>query len=901
MAAADCIAEVAKLLGRKIGDDEAEEIFSNLHQAMMRRRRGNEGESIADSYAKAAELFEAENVALAVIEKRNAAINAQVRLINEDFIVSQFIDNAALGFEASLVGVNASRPGARRSVNAEQRALFMEYARGMVADVERVGLWRDFISGELDLEIYRALWKLGDEVEGAPRAPTAEIAGRPVSREAEQLAEIVHKWQEKARLDANKAGSWIRSLPGYIVRQSHDMFKIRRGGFDAWRDFITERLHPRTFDDVGAAGREIGIASNVRAPGSDRIGQIIEIQGEQATVRFKSDEGIIETRTVRLELLQNAEGRISQSDFLEEVYAGLSSGVHLANAEGAAVPRGQGGSIAKRMSQDRVLHFKDADAAYEYNLKFGGGSLREALMFGFERTSQQTGMMRIWGTNPHNNFDQVWQRVLKRLDGEGRDTLNRRRGALDNRMAEVDGSINIPANVMLAKYGSVIRALQSMAKLGGATLSAISDIPIFASELRYQGIPFFESYAAALRSLTRGRGSAEIREIAAAIGIHSDGMVGSMIHRMSGQDDLPGWTSRMMRTYFKWNLLTPWTDGMRTGAGLAMSNNLARKAGIVGADLDAPTKRVLGLFGIDDGKWDMMRRAGVRRAEGQDFMIPEGARDIPASQLKAYLESRGQTATDARIRDLRLEVEQDFRSYYTDRIDYAVINPDARTNAILRQGLQPGTPMGEAIRFWAQFKSFPTAVLHKSVGREVFGRGADLDIGVFRALRSGNGEFAGMMSFIVQTGIFGYIAMSAKDMVKGREPRDVASIATWFAAITQGGGAGIYGDFLFGEARNRFGQSALDTFLGPTFGTATDIYDIYGAARDGDLKAAKVFNTLLNNTPFANLFYTRIAMDYAFLYELRESMSPGFARRMERRISEQNGQEFFLRPSEFVR
>src|SRR3546814_16868336 len=106
-----------------------------------------------------------------------------------------------------------------------------------------------------------------------------------------------------------------------------------------------------------------------------------------------------------------------------------------------------------------------------------------------------------------------------------------------------------------------------------------------------------------------------------------------------------------------------------------------------------------------------------------------------------------------------------------------------------------------------QFKSFSVATIQKQMGREVYGRGADT---LKTALRNGNGEMLGLAQLMVWTTLAGYGAMSTKDILKGRTPRNPLDPATWAAAFVQGGGAGIYGDFLLGET-NRFGGGLLQT------------------------------------------------------------------------------------------
>lgn len=225
---------------------------------------------------------------------------------------------------------------------------------------------------------------------------------------------------------------------------------------------------------------------------------------------------------------------------------------------------------------------------------------------------------------------------------------------------------------------------------------------------------------------------------------------------------------------------------------------------------------------------------------------------------------------------------------------------------MMRRGSQPGTVLGELARFIGQFKAFPVAVLQKSIGRELYGRGykpsaygASIRPGqeLIQALRSGNGEKLGIAQLMLWTTLFGYGAMAIKDMVKGREPRPVDSPVTWIAAMLQGGAWGLYGDFLFGEA-NRFGGGLTQSLSGPTLGLIDGGYDLFARMRDGDDAAAASFRFAIQNTPFANLFYTRAMMDYAFLYSVQEALNPGALRRMERRIEKENAQQFLLRPSQ---
>jgi hypothetical protein len=163
-------------------------------------------------------------------------------------------------------------------------------------------------------------------------------------------------------------------------------------------------------------------------------------------------------------------------------------------------------------------------------------------------------------------------------------------------------------------------------------------------------------------------------------------------------------------------------------------------------------------------------------------------------------------------------------------------------------------------------------------------------------------------SLIVALTLMGYLSMAMKDISKGREPRDPQDPRTWGAAFIQGGGAGLYGDYLFSRV-NRFGGTLGAAAMGPTLGTIFDAGDLALETRDtamsqvfGDGSAeypdTKYFQFFKNNSPFINLFYVRSALDYLILYDLQESLSPGSLRRMEQRLKNENKQEFFLPPSQ---
>lgn len=243
--------------------------------------------------------------------------------------------------------------------------------------------------------------------------------------------------------------------------------------------------------------------------------------------------------------------------------------------------------------------------------------------------------------------------------------------------------------------------------------------------------------------------------------------------------------------------------------------------------------------------------------------------------------------------NVRTEMADRLQRFYADEVDSAVVTPDARTLAFTRRGTQAGTVMGEVLRAFWQFKSFPIGVIQRGFMREFYG----YEFGA--GGRFGTSEMQGLALLMVGTLVSGYASMTLKDGLRGRKPRPPDDWRTYRDAMVQGGSLGIFGDYMLGT-QARFGGGFLSELGGPTVGRADDLYEMWGAVKNGDDVRAKALKFAISVTPYNNLFYTKAIADYLFLYNLQEAMNPGYLRRFERKIEEDTGAEWWLPPTEAV-
>jgi hypothetical protein len=393
-----------------------------------------------------------------------------------------------------------------------------------------------------------------------------------------------------------------------------------------------------------------------------------------------------------------------------------------------------------------------------------------------------------------------------------------------------------------------------------------------------------DAFQAPIKGLAPGEANTYLR----SVGIGIDGLLGDFTARFSAADEIQGQTSKLMQAYFKLNLLQPWTDANKRAVGQMLSNGFAQDANIPFDKLTADRKNLFEIYGIDAERWDVIRASVGKAADGNEYILPENMK-VPSTGRFSKMSA----TTKERYLE---ETRQMITSLFLNEADIAVPTPGARERALLRWGTPPGSPLGEALRYMMQFKSFSVTVMTRVMGRQIRGYGAGSSRGM-----------VGLAGFIATSSMLGLISYQSKQMLKGREPREL-NAKTIMAGMLQGGGAGLYGDFLFAEY-NRFGGGLGETLLGPTIGAFIDTLELMqktgSLAMDGEFEFSKVgpegLNLIKSNTPFMNLFYTKQTMDYLIFHHLQEMMRPGYLSRHERTLKREYDQEYFIPPSSYIK
>jgi len=828
------VAQAAQERGISLAGDESEAIVKELRKQIGKRKIHS-----ADDLQVAIDVS-FENVKALRLQARQAKREALLRIVKRREINDK-IESYVSGPTAKFLREKSESAREIEAYDAQQvgTAQFTSGARDSAAN-NISALTNGNISSLLS-----ALNRKSDTLEAALRKGTFDKEAfvyaynkqADVPEEAKSIVDVISNMLNGLRERKNRAGAFIGEREDFLVKQTHDSERIKRTAFQNYlSDFLRLVDHDRTF-------------------------------GPGASLKDKEE-------------------------YVSDVYKRFSAGSHYKVDEGGDQLAGsaRGLNLAKKMSQQRQIHFKDGESAFEYAQSYSRGSLFDKVVQQLEYDAKAVTMLERYGPNPRAMHETIKRDLEVRAQQRGEPVSTLALKRLDANFAKLNGDLDIPASSSLAHIGFGFRALESMSKLGGAVLSAFPDIVFKGAALnRMTDMGFFGSYVAALRGSFIRLPKSERKFFGDMTGVYADTALGSAYRRAGAIDGMPGAFAKAQELFFRVNLLQGWTVNNKAGAISAFTFYLGRYRNTAFNDLPPKTKRTLELYNINADEWSLMKHMDtLDPGSKKNFVTEGGVASISDEFIDPIVSKKFATLeiTDNLRLTFKDELASKLRAMNHDFGETAVITPGAKEQVIMTLGTQKGTLLGEFVRMIGQFRAFPVAVITKQILPEYYAAGG------------GARGAAALVPMLVLATAFGYLSGAAKDLAKGREPKDPKSLETWQDAMLRGGGMGLFGDFLFAEY-SRYGRSFQETLLGPGIGTISDAAALaHKAATSDGADAGDFFRQVKGILPGSNLFYTEAAFNYLFYYGLMESLDPGFLRKMEKQRRKDYQQEFWLPPTE---
>lgn len=846
MAIKDCLLEIKDAVKDFLSDEDANELLLNIKNKLELKKGAKKIEAELDKISK--EVLDDIQISKK-IELLNKLKDKEKVIELYKNIVELWNDNPMDGIKALLVGLQASKKGVRDSVDGAIVDYQNQYTSGFFNTLEKNGLLEVLNQKTLHKEIIQEVMdnpylnmSSADKVKlkraGIPLPEDKPLYG---NKDTYKIAKTIKEWNEIVVKDKNGLGAWISMLPGYVFRQSHLVEKMLKAAGESVKDEAAHKI------------------------------------------------AWIEYVLPKLDHIKTFEGA-NPKEFLSNVWDNIIAGQHIKTLE--AGQHFGSKNIAKRQSAERVLHFKDGKSFYDYDQKFGNADLRESLFYGFHKAGQDNGMMSKLGTNPEQNLRTLIDLLKKKYKGIKSRDLDFSK--IEKEFANLNGTVNhIEAggnNATLAKIGSGLRTLSTTGKLTALPVTSIADIAYMMSEAGFNKIDQVSFLATLFKELKRTKSPQELKDLLEPLGLFVDSFGKHFSEHFVLRENATGAFNTYQAGFFKYLGFNGLMRKYKSAMALALQNHYGKLTSKSWNQLDEQYRNILGMYNIDDAKWNMMRKTSLKDFEGNKYLTIEKLSEISDEDALTYLKKKKpqyKKFSQKQINDVKKEVQSNWRVLLHDRVHHGIIEPARREKAIMNRGFKKGTIEGELLAMLWHFKSFGLSVYTKPIQRTLKAYAPGTSIGT---------KMAALVGLGITTTFWGYVALTIGDLLSGKEPRDPKDWKTLGAAFLKGGGGGIYFDLLQSEF-SRSNGGALSTIAGPVYSDIAGFGKVISNTVQGkfDKAALKAYRIFESNTP-VDAWFIRPAYQYLIGYQIKEMLDPGYFRRLERYTKKRTGQEFFLKP-----
>ena len=691
--------------------------------------------------------------------------------------------------------------------------------------------------------------------------PSVHAVSKGIRAEAHsKLAKFLyHHRRNLLGKTGDKAGSHAVAREAFGQSTGNDFAKAFN---EAWQE-VAEYLRVR----FNAAGGDIGKHERWGLPTRWDSARM-EMQGEAAFIEDAMNRLDWDRMAKRLGRSFPEKARVKA---LKEVYASITTkgwNKKEATAGGGAK------SLANQKAEARFMEWNTGDDWLFMQGKYGSGDDVLSIMNAhIDAMARDTAAIEVLGPNPNASI-KLMQNIMakeanvnKSLTKSERGTLKKGASFLPGLYDTYTGSANIPASELLAKNASDLRAILTGAQLGGAFLSALSDTWFSRMAAKFNGVPQLKVLQRHLQLFANPNKEDMLIAVRSGLIADSWSQVNAAAMRYTGEIPTSEYARVLSDGVIRASGLGHWTQAGRWAFGLEFMGMLADNSGKSFDALPAPVQRAMTRYDISSGEWDAIRATPLMDHKGAKFLA---LGDIKFQAVRKKAMNMVHTETE-----------------------FAVPSTSLRGRATFKGG-KPGTWPGELLNSSLMYKNFAITMYHTHLRRAM-------------AQPDGLSKTAYLGSLVLGTTMMGSLSLQLKDIARGKDIQPMGNMKFLLAAMIQGGGLGIFGDFMFSNW-TRFGHSPAEAIAGPGVAWAADTLRLgQSAVMSAYNMENKIGGDLVRYvgryTPGSSLWYTRLMFERGVLDQIQTLVDPKYKKRwqtQEQNMMKEKGQEFWLPRGQIV-
>lgn len=699
------------------------------------------------------------------------------------------------------------------------------------------------------------------------------------------------------RLDLEKTITAARKVA--YAEQSGNIRKLTRFGFKVSEADATLGKAVRDAIYSGNASETMGLIDKMfpNFVSEKNVAKKFATIAEKGT---DTEKDIVKRLKANPELLSEAKKMVIRKDptvsidtLLDDIYEGITNPF---NKLGMFSELGH--SHSKRLEMGRILHYKDADAWLQYQTKYGHNNVFQNTIYTLRKHAKDEAYASVFGNNSKERFAHIqelagehYKTVRRNAEARGDlqeaaraskaiQDISRLTNKLEIYSAYVEGVFDVQSN---SSFNRIIRGLMNFSKLrlGQSLLPAVADAnrklaalekvmrihpleytPFVAigRVFNYFKAPLVRRYFNDRRALVHsfiGSSTGHVNRLAPG-GMSEISNAGGDAYYKARQ-----FVRKGIDAYMAFTMSNQFDEASKSGVADVLGTYLGNVAakGAKWEDLGQGMREHLHMADIGEAEWEVYKKRGIykygKEQENWAMSAWQLDKNITNQDIADYLGVPLNELTDMDLLRAKSELVSKYDQFITTFANTAVITPNMETRVALQGDSNVDSPMRAIRMMFTEFLSYPTRVvfdLHRGIMSDFSVNGASLNTNLQRIAKIAALNY-----------LYGYFALSAKDLVNGRKPRDPFNANTALESLMMGGALGIIGETALRIAQQR-SLHELDRWLGPSGTWILDTGDLAISFMKGDAKAKKTVDYLYRQIP--NLLWTKYAFDKYLTPEL---------------------------------
>lgn len=583
----------------------------------------------------------------------------------------------------------------------------------------------------------------------------------------------------------------------------------------------------------------------------------------------------------------------------EEMYDNIVNGRHseVTDIEEFMRPFERGhANIYSRMSRSRKLVADSWEAEFEYNKKYGHGTVLQTVHRTMTGAAHDIAVLQKFGAMPRYTYEDLLARVMMGASEDEKRIIMSNMTNLQAEFNQAMGTADAQARTNQAKWFNSLRAIEMMAHLGKTFLRVFPDIAVSSLMIRgINGRNVFQNAAEIFGEYMKQFTSTEARNQALeSIWMFSKTAHGKFMDDIGAVDykGVHGFIGRMAQDFGKWNLMDRHTDSMRAATGVVASRHLARYAEKSFGELDVNTQGFLKRYGIDNAEWFAIRAAGLDLGGGRKIIDSDAIDLLDDNVIMDYIAMTGRTIEDEEIAQslidgTREELSLKVGTLINNMANIGSTTAGSRQAAFMYKGTDINTTEGIIRRALFQFQGamFTTVDAYR------------------RAYVSGKtlrGDMSGVAQAMVLGTFLWTLGKLAEEAMEGREMPDVTDPGFIAQAMLGSGALGYAGEVMLSEVEANspyeFALRTASSMTGPLIPTGFEAIGTVWQGLESGVDAAfepegkptefptgSIAKLLSDHIPGRNMLYLKGVLDYYLFNELRDFADTGYLGQLEKR------------------